>query len=249
LDLIVDLPPSDGYDSILTITDHDCTKASLFFPCRQTITSQGVAALYAKHVFPHFGVPSRVISDRDTRFMSNFATELCKQLDVTQNISTTYHPQTDGQSERTKQWLEQYLQIYCNLQQDNWATLLPMAQFIHNSWPNSTTGFAPFELLIGAVPRFNLMKGMSSKLPAVEHLKEHLMEVRRKAQEAVRHAQRLVILQGERKRGRRAFKPYRVGDRVWLEGTNLKLSHPSAKLAARRYGPFRVSKVISPVVY
>ena len=109
LDLIVNLPPSEGYDSILTITDHDCTKAALFFPCKQTITSQGVAALYAKHIFPHFSIPNQVISDRDTRFMSNFATELCTQLDVTQNISTTYHPQTDGQSERINQWLEQYL--------------------------------------------------------------------------------------------------------------------------------------------
>ena len=75
------------------------------------------------------------------------------------------------------QWLEQYLRIYCNFQQDNWALLLPMAQFVHNSWPNSTTGFAPFKLLIGAVPRFSITKGMSSKLLAVEHLKEHLMEV------------------------------------------------------------------------
>ena len=160
LDLIVDLPPLEGYDSILTITDHDCTKASLFFPCKQTITSQGIAALYAKHVFPHFGVPNRVISDRDTCFTSNFAIELCTQLDITQNISTAYHPQTDGQSERTNQWLEQYLRIYCNFQQDNWASLLPMAQFVHNSWPNSTTSFAPFELLIGAVPRFNITKGI-----------------------------------------------------------------------------------------
>jgi hypothetical protein len=64
-----------------------------------------------------------------------------------------------------------------------------MAQFVHNSWPNSTTSFAPFELLIGAVPRFNITKGMSSKLPAVEHLKEHLMEVQHKAQEAVHDAQ------------------------------------------------------------
>ena len=124
-----------------------------------------------------------------------------------------------------------------------------MAQFIHNSWPNSTTSFMPFKLLIGAIPRFSIMKGMSSKLPAVEHLKEHLVEVQCKAQEAVRHAQRLIILQGERKQGKRTFKPYQIGDRVWLEGTNLKLSHPSAKLAARRYGPFRVSKVIFPVVY
>ena len=124
-----------------------------------------------------------------------------------------------------------------------------MAQFVHNSWLNSTTGFAPFELLIGAVPRFNIMKGLSSKLLAVEHLKEHLMEVQHKAQEAMRHAQQLIILQGERKRGKRTFNPYRVGDKVWLEGTNLKLSHPFSKLAARRYGPFRASKVISPVVY
>ena len=90
---------------------------------------------------------------------------------------------------------------------------------------------------------------MSSKLPAVEHLKEHLMDMWRKAQEAVRHAQRLIIMQGERKRGKRTFKPYQVGNKVWLEGTNLKLSHPSSKLAARCYEPFRVSKVISPVVY
>ena len=82
----------------------------------------------------------------------------------------------------------------------------------------------PFELLIGAVPRFNIMKGMSSKLPAVEHLKEHLMKVQHKAQEAMRHAQQLIILQGERKQGKRTFNPYRVGDKVWLEGTNLKLS-------------------------
>ena len=124
-----------------------------------------------------------------------------------------------------------------------------MAQFVHNSWPNSTTGFVPFELLIGAVPRFNIMKGMSIKLPAVEHLKEHLMEAWRKAQEAMHHAQRFIILQGERKRGKRTFNPYWVGDKVWLKGTNLKLSHPSSKLAARCYEPFRVSKVISPVVY
>jgi hypothetical protein len=83
----------------------------------------------------------------------------------------------------------------------------------------------------------------------VEHAKEHLMEIRRRAQDAVRHAQRLIILQGERKRGKKGFQPYQIGDRVWLEGMNLKLSHPSHKLADRRYGPFRVSKVISLVVY
>ena len=97
LDLIVDLPPSQGYDSILTITDHDVSKAAIFLPCSQTITGEGVAALFATHIFPHFGVPRKVISDRDTRFTSAFTTELLRILDVSKNMSTAYHPQTDGQ--------------------------------------------------------------------------------------------------------------------------------------------------------
>ena len=98
LDFITKLPESDGYDTILTITDHDCSKASIFIPCKETIDSEGVAQLYAQHVVPHYGTPKKVISDRDTRFTSNFTTELCKTLGIKQNISTPYHPQTDGQS-------------------------------------------------------------------------------------------------------------------------------------------------------
>src|SRR5712671_2408248 len=109
LDFIVKLPVSDGKDTILTITDHDCSKAALFIPCNETIDAAGVATLYATQVFPHYGLPKKVISDRDTRFASNFARELCDILKIRQNISTAYHPQTDGQSERTNQSLEQYL--------------------------------------------------------------------------------------------------------------------------------------------
>ena len=92
LDLIIDLPPSQGYDSILTITDHDVTKAALFFPCHQTITGEGVSTIYAQHVFPHYRLPWKVISDRDTRFTSRFIKELEKILDITPNMSTMYHP-------------------------------------------------------------------------------------------------------------------------------------------------------------
>ena len=99
LDLIIDLPPSQGYDSILTITDHDVTKAALFFPCHQTITGEGVAMIYAQHVFPHYGLPQKVISDRDTHFTLRFIRELERILDITPNMSMAYHPQTDGQSE------------------------------------------------------------------------------------------------------------------------------------------------------
>ncbi len=109
LDFITKLPPSEGYDSILTITDHDCSKGSIFIPCKEAIDAIGVAELYGKHVFPHYGLPQKVISDRDPRFTATTMRELCRNLNIKQNISTAYHPQTDSQSERTNQWLEQYL--------------------------------------------------------------------------------------------------------------------------------------------
>jgi hypothetical protein len=122
LDLITDLPLSQGYDSILTITNHDCSKAAVFLPCSKTVTGEGIVWLYMQHVFPHFRVPRKVISDQDPQFMGKFIQELC----IEQNISSAYHPQTDGQSKRTNQWLEQYLCIYGNFQQNNWASLLPV---------------------------------------------------------------------------------------------------------------------------
>ena len=152
LDFITKLPPSGGYDTILTITDTDCSKASILLPCHKTIDPEGVAALYATHMTPHYGIPCKVISDCDIRFMSKFTTDLCHLLDIHQNISTAYHPQTDGASERTNQTLEQYLQIFCGSQQDNWHAWLPLAQYTKNSWPSSTTKKTPFNLLIGYTP-------------------------------------------------------------------------------------------------
>ena len=103
LDFITKLPLSGGYDTILTITDTDCSKASIFIPCNEAIDSEGVALLYVNHVLPHYGIPQKIISDRDVRFVSRFSTELCRLLSIHQNISTAYHPQTDGASERTNQ--------------------------------------------------------------------------------------------------------------------------------------------------
>ena len=111
MDFIVKLPESAGYNSILTITDHDCTKMLITIPCRETITAEGVAELFLQQIFPRFGIPSKIISDRDPRFISKFMKELCRLMGITQNMSTAYHPRTDGQSERSNQWLEQYLQI------------------------------------------------------------------------------------------------------------------------------------------
>ena len=152
LDFIVKLPHSDTYDTILTITD-TFSKVSIFIPCNETTDTERTALLYATYVLPHYGLPSQVISDRDPRFTSAFTKELCRLLQIEQNISTAYHPQTDGQSERTNQWLEQYLHIFSNFHQTDWACWLPLAQYTHNSWPSTTTKKAPFELIMGHIPR------------------------------------------------------------------------------------------------
>src|SRR6266481_7265993 len=162
LDFITKLPESDGYDTILTIVDHDCSKAAFFIPCNETIDAVGVAALYAKTVLPHYGLPQRVISDRDPRFTAAFTRDLCKILGVEQNISSAYHPQTDGQSERANQWVEQYVRMFTKHEQNNWAELLPIAQYTHNSWPSATTKKAPYELILGYIPRAHQPQRMAT---------------------------------------------------------------------------------------
>ena len=92
IDFITKLPVLQGYDSILTVTDHNCSKATIFIPCIEEISGEEMAALYAKHVFACFGLPSKIISDRDPQFTSKFMRELCKVLGIHQNISMAYHP-------------------------------------------------------------------------------------------------------------------------------------------------------------
>jgi hypothetical protein len=248
LDLITDLPISQGYDSILTITNHDCSKAAVFLPCLKMITGEGVAQLYVQHVFPHFGVPRRVISDRDPWFMGKFMQELCKQLRIEQNISSAYHPQTDGQSKRTNQWLEQYLQVYGNFQQSDWASLLPLAQFMHNTWPSEVTKMTLFDLLMGFTPKIWQTK-TTLTLPDLARRKEWLLVTRDWAQEAIKKAQKMVMKHNVQQKGQRACEPYKEGDLVWLDGKNLHMSHPTQKLAPKWYGPFKVVNVINPVAF
>ena len=83
MDFIVKLPISKGFDSILTITGHNCTKASIFIPCKDSMTAEDVANLLFQWLYPNFGIPEKVIHDRDTKFISDCFTELCKRLGVT----------------------------------------------------------------------------------------------------------------------------------------------------------------------
>ena len=239
MDFIVKLPISESYDTILTITD-TFSKASILIPCNETIDATYTAKLYATYVLPHYGLPTRIISDRDPRFTSAFSRELCRTLSITQNISTAYHPQTDGQSERTNQRLEQYLRIFIDYHQQNWASLLPLAQYTLNSWPNATTKKAPFELILGHIPRVH-QTSRPFKSPTLEARLLQMKQARQEATEALRRAADLQVPS--------RFEPYSIGDKVWLEGRNLSTTHPTAKLAPRRYGPFPITRVVSRTSY
>jgi hypothetical protein len=114
MDFIVKLLNSRGYDLILTITDHDCTKAVILLPCKEEMGSLEIAKLYLERVFPYTGLPEQVISDRDTWFTLKIFREVCELLKVKQNMSSAYHPQTDGQSEKTNQHVEAALRIFGN---------------------------------------------------------------------------------------------------------------------------------------
>ena len=94
---------------ILMITDHDCSKVIILIPCKESITAEGVATLIMRHIFARFGAPKKFISDHNTRFMSKVAREYCNKFKIQQNMSTAYHPRTEGQAERTNQEAEIYL--------------------------------------------------------------------------------------------------------------------------------------------
>jgi hypothetical protein len=240
MDLITDLPKSGNYDAILTIVDQGCSKATKFIPCTKTITGQGVAALYVRYLLPWFGIPKRIISDRDPRFTSTFSKEICKQTGIQQNLSTAFHPQTDGQTERMNLWIEQYLKPFVKAQgQDNWVEYLPIAEFAHNSWPHDITKKSPHELLIGMKPQVHVMPMEEGSSPMAT---ERLINL----QEARVHAAEAFLKRYKRREPRMQFEE---GQRVWLEGKNLSFKIPTRKLAPRRYGPFTIVKKISSVAY
>jgi transposase InsO family protein len=115
-------------------TNHSrpCSRAAIFLPCSTTITGAGIAQLYMEHLFQWFRLPQKIISDRDPHFTSHFARELTKGLEINQNLSTAFHPQTDGLSEQTNQWIEQYLHLITT-NQNQWSKWLPLATAVHNN--------------------------------------------------------------------------------------------------------------------
>jgi hypothetical protein len=137
------------------VVDH-FTKQALLIPTHNTITSTQLAELFIIHVFFKHGVPFHVTSNRGSEFVSCFFRSLGKALNMKLHFTSGYHPEGDVQTEHVNQTLEQYLHIYCNFQQDNWHTLLPIAEFCYNNTPSSTTEVSPFFANKGYNPAFTV---------------------------------------------------------------------------------------------
>src|SRR5688500_15525072 len=149
MDFVTGLPtskdPTTGnkYDAILVIVDR-FTKYAEMVPFRKDYTAKQLGHVILDRLIRYHGIPKSIISDRDKLFTSNYWTTLLAAIGTKRKLSTAYHPQTDGQTERTNQTMETYLRLYSNQQQNNWVTLLPMAQLAYNNKLSEPTGVTPF---------------------------------------------------------------------------------------------------------
>ena len=227
----------------MVIVDHGLIKGVILCPCNKNINAAGVAKLFFLHVFHHYGLHDKCISDWGPQFASAFARELAWLLKYNLKLSSAYHPQTDGEMERVNQELKTYLHIFCDGHPKKWADLLPMAEFSHNSATHSATNKSLFSLILGYEPRSYPPIGKTF-IPTLETSLRELEDSRKEVLAAHKKAQRIMKEQISSK-----FHLWKSGDKVWLEGRNLKLHYPSKKFAPRREGPFEIIQVISPVTY
>jgi len=237
MDFIEPLPPSSGCDSILVIVDR-LTKQSIFIPTTIHCTSEDLAMLFVIHVFSKHGVPEHVTSDRGSEFVSRFFRSLGKALDMTLHYTSGYHPEGDGQTERTNQTLEQYLRIFCNYQQDNWHTLLPLAEFTYNNTPSSTTGISPFFANKGYHPNLTIHPKRDLASAQAKNLVVNLDELHQELKATIAEAQ--LRYQGPADLRRMSAPPFEVGQQAFVKAKFFRSTRPSAKLSDKFLGPFDI---------
>ncbi|KAG0155926.1 hypothetical protein PDIDSM_3099 [Penicillium digitatum] len=165
MDFITHLPLSYGYDAILVVVDR-LTKMKHFIHCKGTCNAEEVARLYTRHVWKLHGLPNTVVSDRGPQFVAQFWKHLTKRLRITNLLSTAYHPETDGQTERANAVLEQYLRAYVSYLQDDWSEWLPLAEFTANSHYSESTRVSPFYANYGFHPRIGFEPSQPASHPA-----------------------------------------------------------------------------------
>ncbi|KAI5118039.1 hypothetical protein M0805_009221 [Coniferiporia weirii] len=244
MDFITDLPLSHNYNSIMVVVDHDSSKGIVLIPCTKTLDALGTAKLYHDYVYKRFGLPRRIISNRGPQFASQVFQTLCSHLGIKSKLSTTYHPQTDGQTEHMNQEVEAYLRIYCGTSPHTWSDSLTDLEFSHNIQAHSVTKTSPFNIILGYDPIPIPPVIEDTDIPSLALHLQLLSSIWKEVLAAHDLAHTHMA-----QHSARGFQPFKLGDKVWLEATNLHFPNRSRKLAPKREGPFPIIQVLSPLNY
>ena len=245
MDFITDLPKSrdacfPGAKYIWVITD--ClTKEHHFVPCAEMTTSH-LVQMFIQYVVCTHGLLRSIVSDRGAQFVSSFWKALCAHLDITLQLFSGHHPETDGQTERENQELERYLRSYVNYLQDDWVQWLPLAEFTQNNSQSDSSGMSPFFANKGFHPQLSIT-------PTSEACNQDAMEISGKITQILKQLQAGLQLSQEAQAHttnlHRVPSPsYQAGDLVWLNTKNIRTCHPCKKLDDKWIGLFKMLKTV-----
>jgi hypothetical protein len=252
MDFIVGLPVTLLHHDSITVFVDKLSKQVHFVPSKSTNTAKDFAQLFFNNVFRLHGMPRTIVSDRDSKFTSRFWQELTRLMDTKLAMSTAFHPQTDGQSERANQTLEMMLRAFVNQQQNNWDTLLPALEFAYNNSVNPSTGFSPFYLTAGFHPNVpaSLLRPTNTVAPSVKEFIESQRVALTLAQEALYDAQERQKRNADKLRRDHDFI---VGDQVLINAEDITVpanhNQKSKKLQAQFIGPYTIVQECSPVSF
>ena len=247
MDFIVGLPlTSEGFDSVLSVVD-SLSKMAHFIPTSSAITAADFFFLFADRVVRYHGLPTTIISDRDPKFVSEFWRQLCQRFAIKRALSTAWHPQTDGQTERLNRTIEQMMRTYIQSREEDWPQLLPALELAYNCTPHSATGLSPFEVMIGENPvRTQDLDVIDSfpSLPAPQMTKAFRLLVDR----AAVHLEQAKAQQKAYADQARRQLEFNEGDLVWVSTRYMALSG-NRKFQQRYIGPYPVLQRIGKVAY
>ena len=246
MDFMVNLPSSAigdlKFNALYVVVDL-LSKMTRLIPTTTNVKAEGVAKLYFDNIYKLHGLPKGIVSDRDTKFTGAFWRALQKMVGTDLMMSTTSHPQTDGQTERANRSILQILRHFVNLIGSDWAQHLPTVEFAINSAVSTSTGKAPFELIYGYLPRTFPPIVYDEDNPTSMNFIENRMLAQRSAQDAIIAAK---TEQSHYVNLHRKDDPeINVGDLVLVSNESQLSQLPKGrqKLAIKDVGPYKVTKV------